>query len=81
MDSSSVLTDMTVLDSPKPYAINSGRPLPHAENKSHTLQTQVNLLDFSNDLDNNIDEDLANVPLDYGRGLKTKQRGECIKKY
>jgi hypothetical protein len=44
------------------------------------LQAQVDLPDFSDDLDDDIDEDLADVLLDYGRGLKTKQRGDCIEK-
>jgi hypothetical protein len=81
MDSSLVLIDVTLLDSPKPHAVNSGRSLPHTENKSWTLQAQVDLPDFSDDLDDDTDEDLANVPLDYGRCLKTKQRGEYIKKH
>jgi hypothetical protein len=38
IDSSLVLTDVTVLDSPKPYTINSSQSLPYAENKSYTLQ-------------------------------------------
>lgn len=79
-DSSSVLTDVTVPDSPKPSAVNSGWSLPRAENKSRTSQAQVDLPDFSDDPDDDTDEDLANVLLDYGRGLKTKQRGERIEK-
>lgn len=79
-DSSSVLTDVTVPDSPKPCAVNSGRSLPRAQNKSRPSQAQVDLPDFSDDPDDDTDEDLADVPLDYGRGLKTKQRGERIEK-
>lgn len=38
------------------------------------------LLDFSDDPDDDTDEDLADVPLDYGRSEKTKVRGRRIEK-
>ncbi|KAH1396271.1 hypothetical protein KXV70_001089 [Aspergillus fumigatus] len=79
-DSSSVLTDVTVPDSPKPAAVHGGRSLPRAQNKARPSQAQVDLPDFSDDPDDDTDEDLADVPLDYGRGLKTKQRGDRIEK-
>ncbi|KAJ5804829.1 hypothetical protein N7474_010694 [Penicillium riverlandense] len=37
-----------------------------------------NLLDFSDDPDDDTDEDIANIPLDYGRSEKTKVRGVRI---
>lgn len=36
------------------------------------------LLDFSDDPDDDTDEDIANIPLDYGRSEKTKVRGVRI---
>lgn len=36
------------------------------------------LPDFSDDPDNDTDEDIANIPLDYGRSEKTKVRGVRI---
>jgi hypothetical protein len=75
-----VLTDVTVPDSPKPAAVHGGRSLPRAQNKARPSQAQVDLPDFSDDPDDDTDEDLADVPLDYGRGLKTKQRGDRIEK-
>lgn len=37
-----------------------------------------NLPDFSDDPDDDTDEDIANIPLDYGRSEKTKVRGVRI---
>lgn len=38
-----------------------------------------NLLDFSDDPNDDTNEDIANIPLDYGRSEKTKVRGVRIK--
>ncbi|KAJ5904637.1 hypothetical protein N7504_007020, partial [Penicillium tannophilum] len=43
-----------------------------------SLVRSRDLLDFSDDPDDDTNEDIANVPLDYGRSEKTKVRGVRI---
>jgi len=62
----------TDLTSPEPLRLPASRP--HFERR---LGPRA-LADYSDDLDDDTDKDIQDVPLDYGRSENTKIRGERI---
>ncbi|KAF7587244.1 hypothetical protein BBP40_007516 [Aspergillus hancockii] len=77
-DGSSVSTYLTHLYSSDGHDRKTSGRSPSARNKPPPPQGPAVLPDYSDDPDDDTEEDLADVPLDYGRGPKTKQRGERI---
>jgi hypothetical protein len=72
-------TEQTI---PEPTCLPDNRSRPSTSPK-RPLRRPVDagaLPDFSDDPDDDTDEDIANVPLDYGRSDQTKVRGRRIEK-
>lgn len=75
-------SNSTELTTPEPTCLPDNRSRPSTRPKRPVCRpadTGV-LPDFSDDPDDDTDEDIANVPLDYGRSEKTKVRGRRIEK-
>jgi hypothetical protein len=77
-DGSSVSTDLTVPEPPHRPHCGRGRPPTFPQNPTLNPSSPDFLPDFSDDPNDDTDEDLAAVPLDYGRSEKTKRRGTRV---
>jgi hypothetical protein len=64
----------TALTEPEP------EPLPRRSGRTRLDDIPSESPDYSDDQDDETDEDLADVPLDYGRSDKTKLRGARMEK-
>lgn len=70
---SSASTDITIPDTrPAKAPVSSSS---RSQRATCNPQNPERLPDFSDDPNDDTDEDLTNVPLDYGRSVKTKRRG------
>lgn len=74
---SSVPTTISIPDASQ-LATAPDSNLSCSQGKTRNPRGPEYLPDFSDDPNDDTDEDLADVPLDYGRSVKTKRRGTRI---
>lgn len=75
-------SNSTELTTPEPTCLpdNCNRPSTRPKRPVRRPADAGVLPDFSDDPDDDTDEDIANIPLDYGRSEQTKVRGRRIEK-